>query len=413
MDMPNSAATAVMWIDARVGVAGDMLMAALVAAGADAEAVAAAVATATGGLATVAFEPAVRAGISATSARVATSQAHQPHRGLADIVAILTASGLAPDVVADATAVFERLARVEAAIHGCDVSEVHFHELGALDTIADVVGVLTAWRSLGRPEATCSEVAVGSGTVRIAHGEMSVPAPAVAALLAEAGAPSLAGPLPREATTPTGAALVAHLCDDRWGPQPAMRTTAQGFGAGGSDVSGVPNVTRVVVGSVNRGDSDAPAALGRSPADAATGAARLVELQCNIDDLDPRLWPEVLDQLLAAGALDAWHAPITMKHGRPGQMLAVLCEPDRADAMTALIFANTTTFGVRRHEVSRVALERHWVPVDVDGQTVRVKIGGLDGTQITAQPEWRDVVAAADALGMPAREVLRRAREAL
>lgn len=402
-----------MWIDARVGVAGDMLMAALVAAGADAGAVAAAVAAATGGAAGVAFEPVVRAGISATAAIVSTSEAAQPHRGLADIVAIMSAGGLDPELAAEATAVFERLARIEAGIHGCDISEVHFHELGALDTIADVVGVLAAWRSLGRPQATCSEVGVGTGTVRIAHGVLSVPAPAVAALLAEAGAPSQAGPLPREATTPTGAALVAHLCGDRWGPQPAMRATGQGFGAGGSDLPGVPNVTRVVVGRTAAA-SAAPSlpAAGTAERDSG-GSEHLVELHCNVDDLDPRVWPEVLDSLLAAGALDAWHAPITMKHGRPAQLLAVLCAPELAEALTTLVFATTPTFGVRRHDVARIALDRRWVQVDVDGQTVRVKIGTLAGDDVTAQPEWRDVVAAAAALGLPAREVLRRALAAL
>ncbi|MDQ1245654.1 MAG: Pyridinium-3,5-bisthiocarboxylic acid mononucleotide nickel insertion protein [Actinomycetota bacterium] len=384
------------WLDCRVGVAGDMLLGALVDAGADERAVKAAVAAVSDGAAEVTFDRVLRCGFAALKATV-TTPGERPvsHRGLAEIVGMIEHAGLPDEVGAASVAVFTLIGEVEARQHGCDVADVHFHEVGALDTIADVVGVVTAWHSLGWPEATGSMIGLGTGMVRAGHGPMSVPAPAVAGVLARTGAPTWAGPLPMEATTPTGSALVAQLAG-AWGDPPAMIVRSQGFGAGSADPAGVANVTRVVLGEPVR-----PAA--GEPAD-------VVELRCNVDDLDPRVWPSVLAALLAAGALDAWLAPITMKHGRPAQLLTVLGHHETAADLRRLIFELTPTFGVRWQTWHREILDREWQQVLVRGHPVAVKIGRRDGRQVTIQPEWRDVESAAAALDVPARVVLAEAQ---
>jgi uncharacterized protein (TIGR00299 family) protein len=380
-----------------------MLLGALIDAGADADAVRTAVQSVSNGDAEVTFDRVTRHGFAAIKATV-TTPAEGRHedvggqRGLADIVAMIDAAGLAGPVVAAAVEVFTAIGEVEAQRHGCALTEVHFHEVGALDTIADVVGCVAAWHSLGWPAATTSMIGVGRGVVGAAHGPMSVPAPAVAGLLAQAGAPTWAGPLPREATTPTGAALVARLTDG-WGDLPAMVLRSQGFGAGSADPPGVANLTRVVLGE----------ALAAAPR-GADEPDQVVELRCNVDDLDPRVWPSVLDTLLAEGALDAWLTPITMKRGRPAQMLTVLCRPLDAPGLRRRIFDVTPTFGVRWQHLAREVLDREWQEVDVLGHPLAVKVGRRAGEVVTVQPEWRDVERLAAELGLPARVVLERAK---
>lgn len=368
-----------------------MLLAALLDAGADLAAVSQAIQAATEGRARIRVDQVQRRGISA-SLLVVEMDADVHFDRLADLLSCVDAARLPAEVADQARAVFNRLARAESAVHGVGAGEVHLHEVGALDTVVDVVGCLTALASLSVDRVVASPIGVGSGMVQVAHGALSVPVPGVAELLAEVGAPSHSGPLSMEAATPTGVALLAELAV-AWGGQPPMRMRAQGVGAGNADPAEAANITRVLVGE--------PLATSS----AAGAADAVVEMHCNVDDLDPRAWPQVVDALLAAGALDAWLTPITMKGGRPAVMLGVLAAEGLVGQLSDLVFAHTTTLGVRFAPVQRDVLDRELMSVDVDGCEVSVKIGRRGGRVLTVQPEWRDVVAAAATLGRAPREV--------
>jgi uncharacterized protein (TIGR00299 family) protein len=277
-------------------------------------------------------------------------------------------------------------------VHRVDPEQVHFHEVGALDAVADVVGCAAGLVHLGLSQTSASVVTVGSGTTRGAHGPLPVPPPAVVALLA--GVPVQAGPVAKEMTTPTGAALLAATVAS-YGPLPPMSLLRSGSGAGGRDPKEVANVLRLLLGE---------------PLQEAHASALVVET--NVDDLDPRLWPGVLQALLDAGASDAWLTPILMKKGRPAHTLSVLCTGDVAPLVREVVFRETSTLGVRTQQVGKHALDRAERAVDVDGQRVRVKLGLLGGEVVNAMPEWADVAAAAAALGRPAKQVLRDAHAA-
>lgn len=372
------------WVDASAGASGDMLLGALVGAGVPLAVLQDAVDAVSPEPVTLREERVTRAGFAATRVHVEVADSVH-HRTWRDVRTMLAA---AP---ASAVAAFERLAVAEGAVHGHNPLDVHFHEVGALDAIADVVGVCAGFAHLGADEVVVSPVAVGSGSVRGAHGVLPVPPPAVTELLR--GVPSYAGPGVGESCTPTGAALLATLATS-WGPQPALVTDRVGVGAGGRDPETHANVLRLLVG--------APTAA----------VERLQVLETNVDDLDPRVWPAVIEALLAAGARDAWLTPILMKKGRPAHTLHALVAAGEADAVRAEVFAQTSTIGVRATAVDRLALPRQEVEIDVDGRVVRVKV-----TASTAQPEYDDVLAAARALGRPVRDVLdeasARARDAI
>jgi uncharacterized protein (TIGR00299 family) protein len=306
-----------------------------------------------------------------------------------DVAGLLDAAPLPDGVRRRARGTFERLAEAEAKVHGTAVDEVHFHEVGALDAIADIVGVSAGLEHLALAELVVSPVAVGSGAVATAHGVLPVPPPAVAELLR--GVPSYAGPIPAERCTPTGAALLTANAT-AYGAQPAMITTEIGLGAGARDPQGQANVLRLLVGE--------PA----TPPVHGTDAPVLIET--NVDDLDPRLWPNVISALLAAGASDAWLTPILMKKGRPAHCLHALASRGMAEPVRAEIFRQTSTIGVREHAVAKHALDRETRAVQVDGQTVRVKVARRGGSVVNVQPEYDDVAAAAAATGRPARDVL-------
>ena len=284
---------------------------------------------------------------------------------------------------------FNRLAEAEAAVHRTSIDDVHFHEVGAADAIADVVGVVAGLEHLGLDRLACSTLGVGTGSAATEHGRLPVPVPAVVELIA--GIPAGAGPAPFEALTPTGAALLVTLVDD-WGPMPEMQLSASGSGAGTRNQDGYANIVRLLIGSA-------------SPPAGNT----MIQLEANVDDIDPRLWPTVLEEVLAAGAADAWLTPITMKKGRPAFTLSALFEAQRADAVRGVIFAHTTTIGVRHHVVSRETLERKMSTVEVDGQPIRVKTAWRDGAVVNRSIEWDDVVAAAIELARPPKQVLAQA----
>jgi uncharacterized protein (TIGR00299 family) protein len=394
------------WIDASAGAAGDMLLAALIDAGADQEAVHSVVgrlAVATGEQVTVALTSVRRHGLRAARAVVETGPS-QVHRGLSDVLDLISAVNLPGDAAEFAARVFGLLADAEAEVHGITAERVAFHEVGALDSLADVIGSAVALDSLGLLAAdavvTVSGVGVGRGSAATSHGPLPVPVPAVVRLLAGGGAPMSAGPGTGEGElcTPTGAALLAALAAE-WGPMPPMIVRSAGSGAGSRDPASHPNIIRVLVG----------VAAGRAPA-WESSALRLVE--STIDDLDPRLWPDALDALHTAGAIDCWLTPVLMRTGRPGQVVTALTQADTLDSVVRALLRVTTTLGVRVTEISRLALPRDQIEVQVGGQPVRVKRGWLDGTAVTMQPEFADARAAADALGIPIADVLDAARQA-
>lgn len=474
------------WLDTTAGVAGDMLLGALVDAGAPLEAVQAAVDLVVPGAVRLTRRPVVRQGQRATKVEVEVLVDDPPHRTWASVRTMIEQAGLYPETAERALRVFRLLAEAEGHVHGTDPEQVHFHEVGALDAVADVVGVAEAVRLLGVDEVVGTVVAVGEGSVWVAHGLMPVPVPAVAQLAV--GWPTRGGGLPYggqhghqhdhgghshedrygqgehhhdehahgdhhdhgaarhhgehhhhdhgahaehhhghhehqtglrpvgELATPTGMALVRALAR-RWGDQPAMVTRAVGVGAGTKDTPGRPNVVRVVLGEpapVQGSGSGAPTGETRTAQGLADQAPAVVtELAANVDDLDPRLWPGVLDRLLAEGALDAWLVPVTMKRGRPGQVLTVLARPQDADRLSEVVFATTSTIGVRRTQrLERRTLDRCWFPVETAAGQVRVKVAHRDQVIVQATPEFADVVEAAARSRREQREVLRLAEAA-
>jgi uncharacterized protein (TIGR00299 family) protein len=379
------------WLDLSAGASGDMLLGALVDAGVPLDVPAAAVAALPVERIRLETEQVTRHGLGATRVHV-----HAPdsstHRTWADVRALLTDAALPTPVREGALAVFERLAVAEGRVHRTAPDQVHFHEVGALDALADVVGVVAGFEHLELSRLTASPVALGSGSARGAHGVVPVPGPAVLELLG--GVPVHAGAVPAEMCTPTGAALVVARVDE-WTTLPPMRVERVGTGAGGRDPVELPNVVRLVLGE---------------PAD--PRPAGPVVLEANVDDLDPRLWPGVLDALFAAGASDAWLTPILMKKGRPAHTLSVLCRPETVGDVQAAVFATTSTIGMRVVPVGKVALERVHTVVEVLGGRVGAKLAVSGGRVVNVSVEYEDVAALAEDRQLPVKEVLRAATAA-
>ncbi|MFT4165934.1 MAG: nickel pincer cofactor biosynthesis protein LarC [Microlunatus sp.] len=401
------------WIDASAGVAGDMLLGALVDAGADLGTIQDAVDAVVPDSVRLSAAEVMRCGQRATKISVEVITEDLPHRQWSTIRESLLAASLTESVRDRALATFARLAEAEAAAHGIPAEEVHFHEVGALDSIADVVGVAAALTDLGVTSISASAVAVGSGRIRAAHGDLPVPVPAVVRL--SAGWRVRAGGS-GELTTPTGMALVTALsrsCEDL----PAMILVGSGSGAGTKDFPDRPNITRVVLGEIepvaDRAASDGP------------GTESMVVLEANVDDLDPRLWPGVIERLLSDGAADAWLTPIMMKKGRPAHILSVLARLQLVEELRQVILTHTSTLGVRSYQVSRIALARGWCTVDLagtgienvgsgdlPGAEIRIKIGYDDSGIRQVNPEFADVARVAAAYQLPEREVLALAHSA-
>jgi pyridinium-3,5-bisthiocarboxylic acid mononucleotide nickel chelatase len=389
------------WVDASSGASGDMLLGALVGAGVPLNTLQTAVSAVCPEPVTLRQETVRRSELAATRCHVEVADSAH-HRTWRDIRELLLAADLEVAVRDRAVAVFERLAVAEATVHGSDPLDVAFHEVGALDAIADVVGVCAGFAWLARDGGSeartsttgdsivVSPVAVGSGSVHGAHGTMPVPPPAVAELLRSV--PSYAGPpgAPEmELCTPTGAALLTTFATD-WGPQPLMTVDSIGVGAGGRDPEGHANVLRLFVGA--------------GVVEVRTATAVLLE--SNVDDLDPRVWPQVIATLLEAGASDAWLTPILMKKGRPAHTLSVLVPADRAAVVRTAIFRHTSAIGLRETTLDKHALDREMATVDVDGQPIAVKLARDNGVLVNAMPEYDDVVRAAAVLGRPVSDVL-------
>ncbi|MXY04145.1 MAG: nickel pincer cofactor biosynthesis protein LarC [Acidimicrobiales bacterium] len=390
----------VAWFDPVSGIAGDMALGALLDAGADLDFVAAQIDTLGLDGWKLGAERVTRNEIAATHAVVDAPEGHH-HRRWRDIRELLVVSPLNERVRKRAMDVFEALAVAEGLVHGVPADEVHFHEVGALDAIVDIVGVCAALESLGVDAVCCGPVAVGKGTINAAHGVLPNPPPAVVNLLADR--PIVGVDIDMELTTPTGAAIVAALAG-HFGAAPAMTITSSGFGAGTRDLPGRPNVTGVLIGTVARSEQAISLAADMAAVEGASSTTELVELATNLDDVSGEVLGHAIDALLGAGALDAWAVPIVMKKGRPAYTLTALCRPEDVTLLADLAAQLTGTLGLRARTVVRTALERHSSTVDVDGHTIRVKHGPH-----RSKPEWDDVAAAAESLNRPPADIAREA----
>ncbi len=327
-----------------------------------------------------------RAGLAATKVDVLASAPDTTHRHLRHIVDILDRSTLATAVKEKAAALFRRLAEAEAAVHGSSPESVHFHEVGALDSIVDIVGGVIALRWLGAARFVSSPLNVGTGTVTMSHGTFPVPPPATASLVT--GVP-VYGAGEGELLTPTGALLVTGHATE-YGPLPPLRIEKAGHGAGSRDTKGRPNVLRLIVGEET----------GRG------GDGRILVLETELDDASPQLLGPLIERLLEAGAVDAFFTPVQMKKGRPGVLVSVLAPPARREAIEELLFRETTTLGVRRQEWDRTVLERESASVATAYGTVRIKIGRRGVVVYNAWPEFEDCQRLAAEAGVAVKEVL-------
>jgi uncharacterized protein (TIGR00299 family) protein len=391
----------VLFLDAPSGLAGDMIVAALVDLGVPREAIADALSQLPVTGFHVHFGTRIKSGIAATSFEVHVDQA-QPPRTYASIRAMLEESGLAAGVKARAQKTFRHLAVAEAKVHRSAIDEVHFHEVGAVDAIADVVGSAVALDHLGA-ELVVSPLPMGRGMVRAAHGRLPLPPPATVECLV--GMQTYDGGIDFELVTPTGAAIVgAHAtASHRW---PSMVPERIGWGAGTADLADRPNVLRAVLGALTAPTAGA-GRLGPEPA-AAAHATHAV-LEANVDDATGELAASWIESLLAAGAVDAWATPITMKKGRPALTLSALAPIERAGAVEHAMLRETTSLGVRRHDVVRTERPRHVVHVATPYGPIPIKVSEGPFGPPQAKPEFDACAAAARAHGVPVREVLRAA----
>ncbi len=371
------------WIDASAGVAGNMLLGALIDAGADRTVIQQAVDEVLSGSVRLTSTPVTRAGQHANQLSVQVIAQDVPARPWRTVRDLIAAADLPASTRDRALATFGRLADVEGRIHHVAPDEVHFHEVGALDSIADIVGVSAALHSLEIDSISASAIAVGSGRTRGAHGDMGVPVPAVVEL-AEGWRIFAGGS--GELTTPTGMALVATLAE-RCEDLPMLTLQASGAGAGDRDTPGRPNLTRVLIGErVTRPEDDLSEAT--------------VLIEANVDDLDPRLWPGVLTSLMRAGAADAWLIPILMKKGRPAHTVAVMARADQAADLRHLMLALTSTIGVRETTVRKTALPRGWVDLIVADSRLSMKVAHRGGRIWQVTPEFDDLERASIELGV-------------
>ena len=303
------------------------------------------------------------------------SHSHGHSRGLSEIRQIISAAAISESAKKTAIAIFETLGRAEAKIHDTSIESVHFHEVGAVDAIVDIVCAAVGAEALGVDQIICSPLNVGGGMVKCAHGTFPVPAPATVELLKDA--PVYSSGLQAELVTPTGAAIVKTLAS-RFAAFPEMKIEKSGYGAGSRDFPGHPNVVRLTVG-------EAASTLA-----AKTASETITVLEANLDDLNPQVFGYVMDRLLEEGALDAFGMPVQMKKNRPGMLLTVLCRPEDAGKLTQLIFTETTTLGVRRRDEMRQTLARRWESVGTPWGEVRIKIASMNGTITNYAPEYED-----------------------
>ena len=370
-----------LYLDCFSGAAGDMLLGALLDLGLPLDALRGALGSLALDYGTVSADRVQRAGVSATKFRVHEKAAepdpasgrpgHHAHHHLKHIVAAIKKSALSAEGQDRAVSLFERLAQAEAAIHDTPIERVHLHEVGAVDSIIDIVGTVYGFEWFGIDDIAASPLNVGGGTVKCAHGIFPVPAPATMRLLANV---PIYGNGTTELVTPTGALLVTAYARE-FGPLPSMTVETIGYGAGDRDVKDVPNVLRILRGT---------------RAGATADDQRIVKLECEIDDMNPQLFGPLLDQLLAAGAFDVFYTPVQMKKNRPGTLVTVIASPERRTHLTDLLFRGSTSIGVRYQEMSRACLERSVETVETSYGPVRFKVARRGDEELNAAPEFDD-----------------------
>jgi len=379
------------YLDCFSGISGDMTLGALLDAGLPIEELRAGLQALDISGWELSSEKVWKSGMAATQAKVNTRDT-QTHRSLTTILGILEKSRLTANIKQKACAIFERLGEAEASVHDVPLEKIHFHEVGAVDAIIDIVGACIGFHAFGIENFTCSPLNLGSGTVKMAHGVLPVPAPATARLLL--GKPTYSSGVQRELVTPTGAAIVASLCTS-FGPQPPMRVSAIGYGAGTADLEGQPNVVRLMIGEAT------------NPIAEETTMIRVLE--ANLDDMNPQVFGYLLEKALAAGALDVFSSPVHMKKNRPGMLVTVLCKPEDEAKFHDMLFAETTTLGIRSSLVERRALPRQWETVHTRFGDVRIKVARLNGHIRQASPEFEDCRKLAEAQNVPLHHVMEEA----
>ncbi|HEY1263180.1 MAG TPA: nickel pincer cofactor biosynthesis protein LarC [Terriglobales bacterium] len=330
-------------------------------------------------------------------AAAAGALAHSHGRGLKEICGVINKTQITESAKKTAMAIFEAMGAAEAKIHNVDIETIHFHEVGAVDALVDVACAAVGAEALGVDEMICSPLNVGGGTVQCAHGTLPVPAPATVELLK--GAPIYSSGIQKELVTPTGAAIVKVLAR-RFGAFPEMKIGNSGYGAGSRDLPGHPNVLRLTVGEA------------LPEVSAKTAQETINVLEANLDDLNPQVFGYVMDRLLGEGALDVFVMPVQMKKSRPGTLLTVLCRPEDVPKLTQIIFAETTTLGVRRREERRQVLARKWISVATPWGEVRMKIASMNGTVTNYAPEYEDCSRIAAEHKLPLKSVMNQAMEA-
>jgi uncharacterized protein (TIGR00299 family) protein len=388
-----------LYFDCFSGAAGDMILGALLDAGLPLDGLRDALGSLTLDREVVWTERVTRAGVSAIKLRVRGEgpspdhthdhehqHGHGEHRTLAEIVRLIEGAALSAPAKQRARALYAQLADAEAAIHGTPADKVHLHEVGALDSIIDIVGTVYALEALGVDRIVASPLNVGSGTIGSAHGLYPVPAPATARLLR--GAPIYSGPQHGELVTPTGALLITAYADS-FGPLPPMRLAHVGYGAGTRDPQDTPNVLRVLIGE----------------SDESSPVHRVVVIEAEIDDMNPQIFGTLMSRLLADGALDVYYTSIQMKKNRPGTLLSIIAPPVARERLTALVFRETTTIGVRHSEMDRECLERESLVVETPFGPVRVKIARRHGELMNASPEFEDCARVAAVHSRPVKDV--------
>ncbi len=332
-------------------------------------------------------------GMSSTYVQVKTED-RSKHCSLSAILEILQQSKLSAKVRERASAIFRKLGEAEATVHDVPIEKIHFHEVGAVDAIVDIVCACIGFESLGIEQFACSPLNVGGGTAKMAHGVLPVPAPATAKLLQ--GKPTYSNGVQKELVTPTGAAIVAALCTS-FGPQPPMSVSAIGYGAGTADLEGQPNVVRIMIGEATEKT-------------VAGFDEEISVIEVNLDDMNPQIYGYFQEKALAAGALDVYTTPVQMKKNRPGMLLTLLCRPHDTAALMDLVFAETTTFGARTYRAQRRTLPRESISVHTQFGDVRVKISRVNGHIRHAAPEFEDCKKLAEEKRVPLHRVMDEAR---
>lgn len=391
-----------LYFDCFAGASGDMILGASIAAGVEPEVFKQQLSLLGVSGYSIDFATVNRSGISATYARVQTAREHA-HRQLSDILKIIFQSALSDGVKNRAATIFSRLAKAEAHVHNQPVEQVHFHEVGALDAIIDVVGAVICFELLGIERFVSSPLNVGSGTVEMDHGRYPVPPPAVAELLK--GVPFYSTDTVGELVTPTGAAIITTVCTS-YGSMPQMTLEQTGYGAGTREYERFPNALRVLIGEDY--SSGVMASAGpMEPAD-----QRLWMIETNMDDISPQILGHVMERAFELGALDCYFTSVQMKKNRPGVLLSVLCSAEDRATLSELLFSETTTLGIRAYEVERRTLQRRIVTVETQYGPIDVKVARLNGHVIKEMPEYEQCRQAAREANVPLRLVEEAARNA-